>query len=474
QGIGGGLGGYNFYQSIFKGIQKPTNTSRPSYLVSQTSSMTTTATTIGKGTQFTVCYGVRNQGINTISPYFGFALYQNDTFVNILNSTSFNEPLKYGYGNDNINLKLTINSSVANGNYQLRPVYRMDKAASWAQMRSVVGIVNYLNVRVTNDNVTISKPDGIEAKISVTNPFEIVGNLYQQKKGRFKVSLKNTSKVEFCAPISIYIQEKSSTKREYSATEGITLQPNETIDMNLTSPLNYTPGDYLIYLVVEGNNETQDLATIEAKILSPPTEPYQLIITQAPTSTKTSIYSGEEMNLTAKIKNEGGYYDGAVGIVYVRVNNENSKKMFKYQDLILDKNEETIITLNDYVELLPSEYNACIYTYDNKKKTWFGLNPIELNKYTFTVIEGSGIDSPNYSELSIYPNPATNKLNVRADDNVKFIRITNLTGKTMITLSPSQEEKEISISIDELNAGTYLLQITTDNGIRTNKFIKQN
>ncbi|MEG2149656.1 MAG: C10 family peptidase [Bacteroidaceae bacterium] len=203
----------------------------------------------------------------------------------------------------------------------------------------------------------------------------------------------------------------------------------------------------------------------------PPAEPYKLTYTSVLGPDKWSIYSGEEITFTIKIRNAGGEYNGQAKLACKQNGNEISSFT---QDLVIAKGEEKTITLTKRLTLSPGSYKAYVYVYDQKEnEPWFTLKPFNYSNCTFTVAEGTSIDSPDYSTLSIYPNPATSKLGILTNDNVKFIRVTDLTGKAMLTLSPSQEEKEISISIDELNAGTYLLQVTTDNGIKTSKFIKQ-
>lgn len=71
------------------------------------------------------------------------------------------------------------------------------------------------------------------------------------------------------------------------------------------------------------------------------------------------------------------------------------------------------------------------------------------------------------SKASVYPNPVQNQLNVESQEIINNIEIFDLLGKQILV----SEEKSIDVS--GLQSGIYLLKITTNNGILTQKIIKQ-
>ena len=73
--------------------------------------------------------------------------------------------------------------------------------------------------------------------------------------------------------------------------------------------------------------------------------------------------------------------------------------------------------------------------------------------------------------FKIYPNPATNNIQIELAKNEPYqVFITDLLGKKIIELAT--EKKASSINLEGLQQGVYLLQIQTENEIFTQKFIK--
>ena len=73
------------------------------------------------------------------------------------------------------------------------------------------------------------------------------------------------------------------------------------------------------------------------------------------------------------------------------------------------------------------------------------------------------------SQISIYPNPASEILNIRTDDKIKSVKIYSATGNLIKT-----ENGHLSIlNIASLPKGNYMITIETDKGSETKKIIKK-
>ncbi len=73
------------------------------------------------------------------------------------------------------------------------------------------------------------------------------------------------------------------------------------------------------------------------------------------------------------------------------------------------------------------------------------------------------------SQISVYPNPASEFLNIRTDDKIKSVRIYDAIGNLVKT-----ENDHLSIiSIASLPKGNYMVTIETDKGSETKKIIKK-
>jgi hypothetical protein len=73
----------------------------------------------------------------------------------------------------------------------------------------------------------------------------------------------------------------------------------------------------------------------------------------------------------------------------------------------------------------------------------------------------------NTVNVSLYPNPATDVLNVSGVENVTSLVINDINGRTIKTVN-----NITSINVSDLNAGVYFINITTENGNVTKKFMK--
>lgn len=86
--------------------------------------------------------------------------------------------------------------------------------------------------------------------------------------------------------------------------------------------------------------------------------------------------------------------------------------------------------------------------------------PVTVGLYT-------GIADGSKLTVAVYPNPANNMLNIRTENRIEEVRVMSLTGQLMLRGNASV------INVSELPAGTYLIQVTTDNGIANMKFNKE-
>ena len=77
--------------------------------------------------------------------------------------------------------------------------------------------------------------------------------------------------------------------------------------------------------------------------------------------------------------------------------------------------------------------------------------------------------------VSIFPNPVTDQLSMTfaGNETVKWIKVTDLTGRVIIEKTLNGNEKSLKLSFDAFPSGIYLASFLTENGVKTRKFIKQ-
>lgn len=90
--------------------------------------------------------------------------------------------------------------------------------------------------------------------------------------------------------------------------------------------------------------------------------------------------------------------------------------------------------------------------------------------FAFKVSEVQGISNNNALQVNAYPNPAQNILNVDlTSTTTATISIVNLVGQTVKEMNVNQLKNTINIS--DLSAGMYMLKVTQNGKVFTNKFV---
>ena len=84
------------------------------------------------------------------------------------------------------------------------------------------------------------------------------------------------------------------------------------------------------------------------------------------------------------------------------------------------------------------------------------------------VMNGTGIEEIA-NDVNIYPNPATDVINITTPDNVQRVEIFNMQGQ----LVKAETGAVMSISVKDLATGMYTLKLTTDNGTSIHKIVKK-
>ena len=79
----------------------------------------------------------------------------------------------------------------------------------------------------------------------------------------------------------------------------------------------------------------------------------------------------------------------------------------------------------------------------------------------------TGINENSNLMFSLFPNPATSQLTIATKESIKNVRIFGINGNLV------QTETTNSFSIETLPVGIYFATISTENGIQTERFVKE-
>lgn len=106
-----------------------------------------------------------------------------------------------------------------------------------------------------------------------------------------------------------------------------------------------------------------------------------------------------------------------------------------------------------------------------------------VNNQQYFALVISGVDSSDMktndfdlnSQISVYPNPVTEKLNIHSTEQLKnvHIKIFNEMGAVVYDKKSDNFNKQTSIDLNSVPAGVYMVFIKSDKGVSTKKIIKK-
>jgi hypothetical protein len=103
---------------------------------------------------------------------------------------------------------------------------------------------------------------------------------------------------------------------------------------------------------------------------------------------------------------------------------------------------------------------------DNNVPVKIYMDNIYLHKNTIL-----GTQSFSASKIKMYPNPATNMLNIEALNEIENISVYNLLGQEVI--SKTTNNKVVNLDIASINSGIYIIKTTIDGVVSASRFVKE-
>lgn len=478
QGIGGSSGGYNSYQDIIIGMQKPNPVTTPFNIIYMREPLVSSNVSVQRNANTTITLKKTfNFGVNTFKGSIGLGLYQNDNLVNVVKSLTTEIQPNYGFNDYSIN-NVSIPTGIANGTYKLHTIYKPTGETNWSIVRSYVGTPNYLYVQVSSSDVTYTNVSDFGPNLTL-NSISVTGNIYQQKTGRFVVEITNTGE-EYNSILGVYLQSKTNSSVYQLITEDANIATNETATYYINKTITLEPGEYFLAAMYDPKNiraaasSLSQMGNVQTiNILATPTATPIFLLT-----TPISFPDNNDVNkdydvLTANIINTGGYFENKMIAFVFPLEGGSSLTYVGYQDVFFDPNEQKNVTFEGNINLVPNQYQ--IITYYRDGTAWVRLLPTQYSKGYFTIKpEFTDIESipQEIGQLQLYPNPAFDHLTFNADNIVDDIFIYQLDGKLIQKYSP-KTKGNIRVDISNIKIGNYLLQVNTAGKIQIGQFIKK-
>lgn len=101
----------------------------------------------------------------------------------------------------------------------------------------------------------------------------------------------------------------------------------------------------------------------------------------------------------------------------------------------------------------------------------FSFNVVEDAAYVAHFQNTVGVDDQQMSKVTVFPNPANDRLTVEAGKVIKQCDVYSVTGALVVSQQGDRDKMEINVST--LPAGFYLIRMSFDDAIETRSFVKK-
>jgi len=226
------------------------------------------------------------------------------------------------------------------------------------------------------------------------------------------------------------------------------------------------------------NTDQQALIKIEPLLPGQVNDTLGLAMNSAINMAATTIEEGDGFTVEASIKNIG-QLDFLAGSLQAQIYNsaDSTPKIYfnrqTNQSLANGNNETYTFTTNGIASLSPGNYFIRIQHTDINN-TWKSVadDNSHLNFLPITVVERgtSTKDLALANAITLYPNPANDKINIDTKSfsgAINAIKLFDLQGRLVNALQGKQQ----AISTSNLSEGVYYLQIVTTDGVLNKKFV---
>ena len=105
----------------------------------------------------------------------------------------------------------------------------------------------------------------------------------------------------------------------------------------------------------------------------------------------------------------------------------------------------------------------------NRQQPVFG----EVEPHSFTIAGGDYMCENNSLDIKMFPNPVNDILFVETNETVEELSIHSVTGVMFCRQTTDNGQQYLSIDVDELKSGIYLIKIKTDKGEVVKYFVKK-
>lgn len=370
----------------------------------------------------------------------------------------------------NLQFDFTIPSDTPDGYYYIYLSAKAFKAQKWERVRTTVGYLPYIVVKVENDMVTYYDP---RQAPKLTGSYEVKGDLVINKYGDFEVTVKNAGTEYYYGNVGVLITPSQQSDKAAIYLDEVYLAPGEERTVTFTKALVNTETAYLeegtaqicgAYSYGEALFPLTQFSTIDIGYAKLP----KLTLNGKLETQKESFAADEEFVLPVSITCEGDYDQYLVAAIFPYGAQQTNVQVHEKVEMTDGNTYE--LELRGLLQPQPKvgKYLVALYYFDISTGAYTG----ELGYTTFDITEATGIEDVKNSTEGVKISAQGDVLTIQAPFAILNVDVYNTAGCKMLTQAANGSEMR-GISTAGLAPGAYLLRIQTENGVVTKKFIKK-
>ncbi|MDO4319051.1 MAG: C10 family peptidase [Bacteroidales bacterium] len=475
QGIGGSTAGYSNDQSAVMGIQPPVPGSEYKTVFGVNDKFSTSKETYTRSERVTINCKYRNYSLVSQTVRCGLKLVDKATGA-ISYVWWIYAPSQLGSNYFFNPFEISGSAFPSEGTYTVTPAVLNSADNAIYDPLIPVDSPQSMTLVATPETLTFT-PDIQQSVISATAP-DLATRLYVGKRAVINTSVSNTG-AEYFGKVELRFNRGATTVA--TVTSGmIDIEQGRSIDVTFdtTLPSAITAGSY-----------TVGVYDNTGKLISPTVN---VTVTAAPAGTPTITFSNirflntfggngtsaspalvcaDYFWIQATATCSGGYFDGDLRAYIFPETGGSSLTVLTDNTLPMSSGESRTVTfhgdLSDVVSV-GSTYAAIL-----SQPPTGGYISGDWNYFKVDMLTGIDDVTVDNSPLAVYPNPATDAVTIEAGAAVRAVSIYSLDGTLARRTGFDGIETTVTLDVDALAPGHYIITVETVSGITAERLIKR-
>lgn len=477
QGIGGSSSGYSNDQSAVMGIQRPVAGSdyKTLFGINGTFSTSESSYSRSSGSSVTVSCNYRNLSFVTKTVSCGLKLVNQQT-GEISYAWWVYAPSSLHSSYDFNPFEIRYTQFPTEGTYTVTPVVKDNADNSISDLCIPVDSPQSLTLVATPETLTFT-PDTQDANLSATSP-DFAGNLYVGKRAVITTTVSNSG-AEYFGNVRLRFMN-GSTQAAVIASGMIDLEKDNSIEVTFdtTLPSAVTAGSYTIgvydntgKLISPTRNVTVSTAPSGTPTISFSNIKFLHTLGGSGTSNDPAVICADYFWIQATATCSGGYFDQNLYAYIFPQNGGTSLTVLSDNTLPMSPGESRTVTFNSDITSVVSVGSTYMALLSQPPTGGY----VSGSRNYFKVGLLTGIDDVTVSDdsaLAVYPNPATDIVTIEAGAAVRSVCVYSLNGTLARRADFSATDTTVSLDIDGMAAGHYIITVETVSGTAAERLIK--